>query len=187
MTQPNGLPGSVVNFDTITSHDWSDNSQWVVSVDDSTWTLQPDAGQAIKVTGVLIKFSEDMVVHANGGMLIQVAIDGWAPSPLTLVSYSSIADFFARADEWGKLDYNGPANGSVNKPIISLKFDFSRPVVLWSSGGTIEGVPKVDAQGSPKFQKMMIKIADDMPYKDNDGGVVQVARSRYFIECYADV
>ena len=119
-------------------------------------------------------------------MLIQVAIEGWGPSPLTVADYPSIADFFARADEFGKLDYSGPANGDVNKPIIWLKYDFSKPVVLWSSGGMFEGNPKVDAQGSPKFQKMVIKIADDAPYKDNDAGVVQVARSRYFIECYED-
>lgn len=186
MTQPNGLPAQTLNYDTITSHDWADTSKWP-AVDDSIWTLEPEAGQAIRVTGVLIKFSEDMIVHANGGMLIQVAIEGWAPSPLTIANYATIADFFARADEWGKLDYSGPANGSVNKPMIWLKYDFSKPVVLWSSGGMVEGVPNVDAQGAPKFQKMLIKIGDDTPYLDNDGNQLQVARSRYFIECYADV
>jgi hypothetical protein len=183
--QPNGLPSNVKGFDTITSHDWSDTSAWPAT-DNSVWTLQPGADEVYKVTGVLIKFTEDMIIHSGGGMIIKGHIDGWASSPITLAQYSSMADFMARADEMNRIAYSGPINGDVNKPIIQLKFDFSKPVIIWSSAGVTGGNPHVDILGNPKWEYMTAEIADDLPYKDDNSDPAQMARSRYFVEIYED-
>lgn len=185
MAQPNGLPSDVKSYDTVTTHDWAHTSEWS-AVNNSVWELVPSAGEAIKITGVLIKISEDMIIHSGGSHIIEGVIADWVASPYKLTEYPNLRTFLGRADDWNKLDYAGPAGGDVNKPIISLKYDFSRPVVVWSSGGMSGGNPKVDLLGNPRWQKMRCRIADNVPYKDNAGNPAQIVCSRYFVERYVD-
>lgn len=185
MSQPNGLPDNVLQFDTITSHDWANTAKWPAP-DNSIWDLTPSDGKALKLTGVLIRFSENMIVHNGGDMIVELLLDGFPYSPYEVTRYSCMRDFMARADFWDKLDYNGPTGGDVNSPIIGIKLDFSKPVILWSSASFTSGGPEVDLLGNIKFKTMRTRIADNQPYKNDSGDPVQIACSRYFVEVYQD-
>ena len=182
-TQRDGLPVEVKRFDTIGTHDFSDNTTWSDSTS-SLWVLIPDDGEAIRLTEVMTNFSEDLHIHEGGEVLVEFWIDP-IPAPVVVVSYASIADWFSRAFEKYHIPYSGP-DSSAN--IIQLNIPFSQAPVLWSSGGVNmeTGIPAVDAQGQPKLTKMTVRIADDVPYTTIDGGVVALARSKYVAEIYVD-
>lgn len=183
--QPNGLP-STCKPDTVTAHDWAHTEEWPGDHSDSAWDLVPAAGEAIKVTGVQITYSEKMIVPVSSAHIIEGIIEGWAGSPYKLSEYVNMRAFLKRADTVERIPYDGPSGGDVNSPIMILKFDFSQPPCLWSSGGVDGGNPLLDNLGIPRWQKMRCRIADNIPYKDDSQNPVQIACSRYFIERYED-
>lgn len=177
MTQVNGLPDNPLYFDEISSHDFARSDEWVVSTSDSTWTLEPPADQAIKITSVSIRFSEKLVVHSGGSFLIKFWMDGEA-EPTYTITYDNKRDFVKRASEIRVLPMAG--DGDINTSVVDFIMDFAKPPVLWSTTGT-------DAQNQPKFNKMTLEIADDAPYKQADGTTpAQMAVSRYECEYYSD-
>ena len=185
MSQPNGLPAQALGNDTITTHDWGDTSKWVVSPTDSKFEIIPKTGQAIVLSSVLIRFVEGMIAPDTNEHILEYILDGWQYSPYKITGYPNLRSLFSRADSISRIEYAGEG-GDISKPIISLKYDFSIPIVLWSSGGVVGGVPKLDAQGKPRFQKLRIRLAANEPYKDANGDPVQMACSRYFATIYTD-
>lgn len=184
MSQPNGLPSSAIGNDTITTHSWAHTSEWSAP-NESKYEIIPAAGKAIVLSGVLIRFSEGMIAPANNEHILEYILEGWQYSPYKITGYPSLRSLFSRADIIDRSDYQG-TGGDISKPIISLKYDFSRPIVLWSSGGVVGGAPKLDAQGQPRFQKLRVRLAANEPYKDTNGDPVEMACSRYFATIYND-
>lgn len=177
MTQLNGLPDNPQYFDEISSHDFARSDEWVVSSSDSTWTLEPPANMAIKITSVSVRFSEKLVMHSGGSFMIKFFMDGTTP-PVYTITYANKRDFVKRASEIKVLPMSG--DGDVNSSVADFIMDFAKPPVLWSTTG-------VDALGVPKFNKMTLEIEDDTPYKQEDGVTpAQMAVSRYECEYYSD-
>lgn len=173
-TQKNGLPVEVKYFDTIGTHEWGKPSTWP-SPDDSRWTLDPEGGEAVKITEVMVVLTENTVIHEGGDMVIEFWIDG-NDGPVKSHSYASVNDWMSRALDKERLPYAGP---EVSQNIIQLNIPFAQQPVLWSSAGT-------DAQGNPKLNKMTVRIADDQPYKQPDGEGAELVRAKYFVEVYVD-
>jgi hypothetical protein len=169
--QKNGLPVEVKKFDTIGSHEWVDTSTWPAS-DDSKWTLEPAPGEAIKLTEVMVVFSEDAIMHEGGDLVVEFWIDALPDTPVFSYAYRDFRDWFARAFQKTSISYQG---------ITMMQFDipFSQPPTLWSSTG-------LDAVGIPKLNKMTVRIADDMPYRTSEGGDAHMARAKYVAEVYQD-
>jgi hypothetical protein len=184
MSQPNGLPAQAIGNDTITTHSWSDVTKWS-SPTESKYEITPKNGQAMVLSCVLIRFTEGMIVPSNNAHVLEYVLDGWQYSPYKITEYASLNALFSRADEINRVEYAG-VGGDISKPIISLKYDFSIPIVLWSSAAVVGGNPKVDAQGKPRFKTLRVRLANNDPYKDTDGNPVEMACSRYFATIYAD-
>ena len=173
-TQKNGLPVEVKYFDTIGTHEWGNPDTWP-SPDNSEWTLQPAAGEAIRLSEAMIVFTEDTVIHVGGEMIIEFWKTGFQ-APVKYYTYKSFNDWMSRALMKERLPYNGP---ELDANVIQLNIPFAQPPVLWSSEG-------VDAEGMPKLNKMTIRIADNVPYKKTGGENSQLVRAKYFAEVYVD-
>lgn len=173
-TQKNGLPVEVKYFDTIGTHEWGQPATWP-SPTDSKWTLEPVAGEVIRLTEASIVFTEDTVIHSGGALVFEFWITG-VPTPVKAYSYESINDWLSRSERRERLDCSGTPLG---KQLLQLNIPFAQPPVLWSSIGN-------DAQGNPKVNKMTIRISDNQPYKDAAGVNAALARAKYFAEVYED-
>lgn len=176
--QSNGLPVEVLKYDSIYTHDYADNTTWP-STADSRWTLEPAVGEAIKLTSVEVKLSEHAVMHSGGATLVEYFVAG-VDTPVYVVTYNSIIDWIKRADELpSKVDIN---NGlDITAPLIMFRITFPRPAVLWSSTGQ-------DLEGNMKFNKMVVRIEDDQPYKQADGTTpAELVIAKYNAEIYEDI
>lgn len=177
-TQRNGLPVEVDYFDTIGVHDYADTAQWP-AVDDSSWVLDPTDtnseyhGKAVKITELQLDLSEDIVMHSGGELLVEFFMTG-VPTPVKTFTYSSMADWFSRACEKQKIDNQGSLG-----PFLQFNIVFSIPPIFWTSAG-------LDAKGDPKLNKVVVRIADNVPYKNGSAELVKIARPRYFAEVYTD-
>lgn len=178
-TQRNGLPVEVDYFETIGVHDYADTSQWPAT-DNSTWTLDPTNesskyhNKVVKITEMQLDLSEDIDMHSGGQLIVEFFMTG-NPNPVATYTYSSMADWISKSAEKRKID-----NQSNVGPYIQYNILFAIPPTFWTSAG-------VDAHGSPKLNKMTIRIADNQPYKNEAGTVpAKIARPRYFAEVYAD-
>lgn len=177
MTQPNGLPDNPLYFDEISSHDFCRNDEWSGGTSDSTWTLEPAAGKAIKITSVTIRFSEHLKIHTGGSFLVSFYITGNS-TPVYQIEYKNKRDFIKRAGTANVLPCGG--GGDVKSPILETIMDFAKPPTLWSSTGD-------DSLGVPKFNRMELTVADDAPYMQDDGQTAaEMAVSRYECEYYTD-
>jgi hypothetical protein len=194
MTAPNnspvlrGLPPNVKGFDTITSHSWTNVSDWPEEGDPpvkkSKWILSPDDGEAMVLSGVVIKCSAGIVVGSS--MLIQGVIDDAIP-PITVAEYKSLPHFLSRSDKTSYLPIVD-CGGQLRKPVIEMVFNFSQHLFLWSSAGLAgtPSQPKLDKLGIVKFRRMIARIANDSPYRMQDDSEAEIGASRYFAAIYSD-
>lgn len=177
-TQRNGLPVEVFKFDTIGVHDYADNTQWPAT-DNSAWTLDPTSesseyhDKVVKITELQLDLSEDIIMHSGGQLLVEFFVSG-NPNPVKTYTYSSMQDWISKACEKFKINDQG-----VVGPYIQYNILFATPPIFWTSTGT-------DAEGNPKLNKMVVRIADNVPYKDSQSNPAKIARSRYFAEVYND-
>jgi len=187
-----GISSDGIAFDTLTSHSWKDPTAWP-AVDNSEWIVEPDAGQVIVLLGVLIKFTHGMDIPADSKMTLEGIFDDGV-DPYLITEYDSVEALYRRGDQESFLNLNDPGGGPFRKPIVELKYEFSQHIFLWSSAGLTGDPPPnhlyVDKLGIPKFKKLRVKIADNVPYKyysDGEGdSTLEIACSRYFAAIYAD-
>jgi len=182
-----GLSAEAISFSTITTHDWSDVAEWP-SQDplESKYTIQPVDGQAMVLTGVLVKFSEDMVMSPGNAMIIEgVIADGVPGCTIKLTEFKKVRDYVKRADSHDRLAF-ATSDGEFTTPVMVLKLDFSEHIFLWSSAGLGAQGPKKDKLGVPKFKKLQVRMENNLPLKDGEGNQLQIATSRYFAAIYAD-
>jgi hypothetical protein len=177
-TQRNGVPVEVKSFDTIGMHDFSNTSQWPSPLD-SSWVIDPSDGYSeyhnsvLKLTELQLDLSENLIIHEGGELLVEFFING-VPNPVFTYTYKSISDWISRANEKKKIDYNG-----LIGPFMQFNVMFAKPPWLWTSTG-------IDAAGNYKLNKMVIRIADNQPYKNSEGNPAKICLGRYFAEIYED-
>lgn len=178
MTQSNGLPIEVLQFDTIGTHDFAKPSTWP-DTDDSSWIINPTDSSSrfhnkvVKLNGIQLDFAEALIMHAGGELLVEFYMTG-NPAPVFTYVYRDMDDWISRSQSKHKVDYQGPTG-----PFMQYNIQFAVPQILWTSAG-------VDGLGQPKLNKMVLRIADDVAYKDGEGNPAKIARGRYFAEIYVD-
>jgi hypothetical protein len=182
-----GLSPEAIAFNTITTHDWSDSSEWPVQDPlDSKYVIQPEDGKAMVLTGVLVKFSENMAMIDGNAMIIEgVIVDNVPGCTIELTRFKKVRDYVKRADAQERLDFslNG---GEFSKPVMILKLDFSEHVFLWSSAGLTAQGPKKDKLGIPKFRKLVARMENNLPLRSGSDEQLEIATSRYFAAVYVD-
>jgi len=135
MTQPSGLPVGALKFDTVGTHDFTDSSTWVISPSDSTWKLQPEDGQAMRLIEAQIDFSMDLLLPPSGQeMYVKFWIKG-DPNDICVktITYANMKDWMSRASEKKIIEYSGPPGGLITGNILQLNIVFSDPPELWCS------------------------------------------------------
>ncbi len=178
-TQENGLPVEC-KFDTIGMHDFSDASTWKTPVGSSSWILDPTDAESpfhnkvIKLNEIQLDFAELIKIHVDGELLIEFYMTGNS-NPVKTISYKSMSDWISRSHTKQRVDYKAASVG----PFMQYNIAFAEPPTLWTSTG-------VDTLGDPKLNKMVVRIADNEPYKDEEGEPGKLARGRYFAEIYDD-
>ncbi len=176
-TQRNGLPVECA-FDTIGTHDFAKPDTWPVP-DDSSWEINPTDsaskyhGKVVKLNEIQVDFAEKLVMHSGGRLLVDFYMAGVAEPVFTYI-YTDMDDWISRSQEKVKIDYAGPVG-----PYMQYNIQFAVPQILWTSVG-------VDANGDPKLNKMVLRIEDNVAYKDSEGAAATIARGRYFAEIYTD-
>jgi len=195
--------------DTVSAHPWCDPQQWENKPEsgwanepddwDSTWTLEPDEGEMIIVTECFATFScgsnfETSDVAASDQSLVVEAHIAGIPTAIPIITFPSMAKMMDRSR---KIDVISPqdvsATSSIQKAFYVLHIPFAEDILLWSSAGLTGQAPPnhlntyTTIKGEiPKFSKMTIRIANDRPYGDGDGGSIELAWSRYFIHIFED-
>lgn len=159
------LYDSVIKKDSIPTHDWGDSSQWA-GAPSSSFTIKPNPGEAIIIPRARIRYSEN--AHMGSALVIDYYV---GEAVVSSTEYKNQNDFFSRFDEFERFAVAG-SNG-YDADIFSHEYEFDAPLVLWSSEG-------VDGDGAPKLNKIVIRIADDQPYKQSDDtSPINMAQVRY--------
>jgi|GEM_PF-4368354 len=177
-TQENGLPVEC-KFDTIGMHDFSNTEGWPAT-DDSRWTLDPTNesspyhDKVVRLNEIQLDFAELIKIHDGGELVIEFFMTG-NPNPVVSRSYVTMSDWISRSHAKQRIDYKAASVG----PYMQYNIAFADPPALWTSAG-------VDLLGNPKLNKMVVRIANNVPYKDEDGNPGKLARGRYFAEIYDD-
>jgi len=166
MSTVNDLRNNILKKDSIGTHDWGDDTSWQnyeegwPSGKDSSFIVEPVAGQAIIIPRARIRYSEDAIMHSP------LKIDYYiGETVVDTTTYKNQDDFFDRFDSFEVFPTSG-GNG-YTADIWSHEYEFDEAIVLWSS------------VGAGKLNKMVIFIEDNEQYKKQDASAIEMARVRY--------
>lgn len=184
---PTKLVGPIYH-DSAYTHDFGDAATWhsVPGLGASSWSLQPPPGYAYKIVGCETKASADANIHSPLEIWFQAKRKSlaWGTIPPTgmngfayRVAYNSMKDWIKRATD---LPTVRTLTGSteITKSLLLFSFAFSPAPILWSSTGY--------ANGMPKWNRMIIQVADHLPYKNLAGEAIEMALAKYIIEIYKE-
>ena len=112
------------NFDTTITHNWCDNTSWVVSTSDSTWKLEPSSGKIIDVVKAEVQFEHDLSIGTSD---IHLDYYVWHPSsPGTPILGQRITFDNARTlFEYGNSHYHAPALPELPNGLTTIVFDYA--------------------------------------------------------------
>jgi len=188
-TQKNGLSVECIQ-DSIGVHDFADEGSWINGTADSSWVLDPSDENApsdykdkvVKITGMQLDLAEDVDMPSGSEFLVEfygyIPQDGYTTEmKLKTVTYATMKDWISRAHTKTPVKNESGAVGDYTQYDIS----FPIPPTFWSTKG-------LDAAGGLKLTKMVIRIADNAPYKkkSNVAENATIAKPRYFVEIYED-
>lgn len=169
MSTIHDLYDNVLKKDSIGTHDWSDDTEWENYPEggwidpndkDSSFTIQPEDGQAIVIPRARIRYSKNAAMHSP--MIIEYYI---GETKVAETVYKNQDDFFDRFDDFEVFE---TSNGTeMPADIWSHEYEFDEPLVLWSSSA------------ANKINKAVIRIEDDEPYQDSESNPIGMARVRY--------
>jgi hypothetical protein len=179
-TQKNGLSIECTR-DTIGVHDFADVNTWVVSTSDSKWTLDPTNessayhDKVVRVIAMQLDLAEDILMASGQEMLVEFFVSGTASAVCTY-TYADMSDWISRALHKQKVE-----NSANVGNFIQYNIEFAQKPTFWTSTG-------VDAAGETKLNKMVLRIANNTPYKKatDSNTCATLARPRYFVEIYDD-
>ena len=187
---------------TLHSHPWNRENLWVLCPDqesgwgetpkDSRWTLEPPTGQMYVATHCYIQCSCDVLITPAKAMIVEGYFGASDETPYEITRFSYLDIMTNRAHEKKILDPStGHAGGSepgmcMTKKFYDLKIPFAEEVLIWSSADGTIMAPSLDQEGKAKFRRMVVRIADDEPYKDSTDALVETALSRYLCDVYTD-
>jgi len=187
-TQKNGLAVECIQ-DSIGVHDFADETSWVVGTTDSAWTLEPSSATApsdyknkvVRITSMQLDLAEDISMPAGSEFLVEFY--GYLPTDLTTevklktVTYAKMKDWISRSYQ------KTPISNTAGEVGDYTQYDIAFPIapIFWTTKG-------LDEAGGLKFSKMVLRIANNVPYKKKSNVAVNatIVKPRYFVEIYED-
>jgi hypothetical protein len=166
-------------FDTITSHDFCDDTDWPIDENEnktSIWKVQPYSGELFEIIDVRVFMSSDVVMNTN--LIIELWSDLDSEDPLRVITYNGRRSFICRADRIEKVDHSCAVGNNVTHDVHIYIINFAQKVVLWSSTGTY--------QGDTKANYMTIRLESNSPLKNENNSPGQLARCRYYLSRYLE-
>ena len=143
---PAGVPMVAVSkstgdFDTIITSNFCDKDTWVVSTTDSTWKLEPAAGEILRVIKAEAQFEHDLYI-GDPGNTTELYLDYyiWHPSyPGTPVLGKRIVFDSERAMfEMGNSHYHSPALPSMSTGLSTIIFDYANKLSFYGDETSLE-------------------------------------------------
>lgn len=178
----NGLSDPWVDKNSITSPNWCDSTTWP-SQDPlaSLWTItakgvaypgqeDPPDDKVIFIPELRVRFSEDAVMLAGGSMLAKFWVATYEVASMRC-TYTQKRDFVKRCTSFAKHDTETEFGGDVTSNVWDLYFDFIRdgkPVILFPASYAGQG----------KLTKMTLEIANNVPYKKENGDPAELGYTR---------
>jgi len=163
------LPGMKLKaVDSKPMHNFADNTEWP-ALDNSVFTFKPPTDEAWLISSVRIKFSVNVNLHCP--MNLNYYIHG-VPTAVRTTKYSSIDAFIDRCPVSDVLLFGG--QGKYTHNIFSFEYQFDSEMFLW---GTSPG--GVNPAQNPRLHYFTMGIEDNIPYKNLDGGILEMAKIRY--------
>jgi len=168
--QLSDLPAEADSWESIPTHEFTDPDTWQRKPEggwvdppndyDSTFELEPPEGKAYAIHSVRIRYSAHAKLHAA------LIVEYWAGElKVGETVYASKADFIDRCPDFEVLDVTG--NGDYTSPIWAHSYEFQEPLVLWST------------PGPGRLTKMVLKIEDHQPFKQEGGADAEAVKVRY--------
>jgi hypothetical protein len=188
----------ILRTDTVSAHPWNRPDYWMLKPSggwvnpptdyDSSWELKPNTGEVFVVNACQIQMSADVLIAPSNSMQVYVSIQ--TPIPNIKVTEFIYADeFLNRASEvnYYPID-NITAGACITHPFYRTVIPFAQKIFLWGSAGIDMsiGQPYKDRLGNTKLRSMIIKIADNLPYKNPNNEIIETGWSRYFVDVYRD-
>ena len=181
-----------IGSDAIYSHDFGKPSSWGAGVPGfgaSAFQIAPTPGLAYVLTGCEVKASTDVMIHSPFQLWFQQrrASGRWGSVPPTsamepayCVQYSHMSDWIKRGTGLPQVvEY--PNNPEITKPVMLVSFAFKPQPVLWGSAGG------ADATGYPRWNRLVMRIADHQPYRDGASQPIELALAKYTVDIYREV
>lgn len=180
-----------IGSDAIYTHDFSDASKWgsgVPGFGASACAIQPTPGLAYVLTGCEVKASTNVHIHSPLQVWFQQRRKSgqWGSIPPTsgngpayCVQYTSMKDWMKRGGGLPTVQ-KYPGNPELTQEIMLIPFHFTPQPVLWSSGG-------VDDRGWPRWNRMVLRIANHQPYRKLDETQIEMALAKYTVDIYREI
>lgn len=118
------------DFSTIITHNFCDNSSWVIDETDSTWQLFPGEGETHSIIKAEVQFTSDLSI-SPGKLFMDYYI--WHPSypgaPVLgmTIEFDSVIKLF----ELGNEHYHSIALPETPNPITTIVFNYVNSLVLY--------------------------------------------------------
>lgn len=174
-----GVPETILENVTLSTHDWGDSSSWVNGSGDSVFEIAPESGELMVLRECLIKFSSGMKFDNSNALVIEAKIEtGGDPIVVPITRYNGVADFIKRADRADVIDLMAEG-GDIIHPVAIIRLFFAKQIILWSTPGQ-------DKLGETKLQSLIARIDNNQPFEMYDGSQPEIAICRYFMTRHSE-
>jgi hypothetical protein len=174
-----GVPETIIENVTLSTHDWGDPSSWSNGPGDSTFEISPESGELMVLRECLIKFSAGIKFDIDNALVIEAKIEtGGGQVIVPITRYNGVADFIKRADRADVIDLMAEG-GDITKPVVIIRLFFAKQIILWSTPGK-------DSLGDTKLQSLIARIDNNEPFQMFDGGQPEIAICRYFMTRHSE-
>jgi hypothetical protein len=174
-----GVPETIIENVTLSTHNWGDPASWVNGTEDSTFEISPESGELMVLRECLIKFSSGMKFDSSNALVIEAKIEtGGDPIVVPITRYNGVSDFIKRADRVEIIDLMADG-GDITHPIAIIRLFFAKQIILWSTPGQ-------DKLGETKFQSLVARIDNHQPFKMHDNAQPEIAICRYFMTRHSE-
>lgn len=120
---------SAADFDTIITHNFCDNTTWEISTSDSTWKLEPAAGEIVRVIKAEVQFEHDLDIDSDLYLDYYV----WHPSspgtPILgkRITFEHVRNIF----ELGNEHYHAPSFPGITTGLSTVVFSYAHKLQFY--------------------------------------------------------
>jgi hypothetical protein len=119
----------VGDFNTIITHNFCDNNSWS-QTNDSSWKLEPSAGEIYRVQKAEVQFEHDVNISINSNELYldyYAWIGGGAKALAQRITFKHMRDIF----EYGNAHYHAPSLPEISTGLSTVIFDYANKLSFY--------------------------------------------------------